>query len=162
MHYSNMLHQTGFGIAVGGGIAWLWPAFEVLHFFGMALLVGSVGALDLRLLGVGKDLPLAPLQQFIPFGVLGFFLNLITGIGFYAGNPDQYQSWAFAAKLLFILLAGANALWFYFTPLGRQVDLIGPGQDAPPAAKLVAATSLFLWFGVMFWGRLLPSFSNAF
>jgi hypothetical protein len=29
-------------------------------------------------------------------------------------------------------------------------------------AKLAAASSLFLWFGVMFWGRMLPFFSSAF
>jgi hypothetical protein len=42
------------------------------------------------------------------------------------------------------------------------VDNVGAGHDVPPAAKLVAATSLFLWVGVMYWGRMLPFIGNAF
>ena len=161
-HYSNLLHQTWFGLAVGGRIPWLGPVFETLHFVGMALLVGCAGVIDLRLLGVGRNLPLAPLRQLLPWGVLGFVINVMTGIGFYAGNPAQYQTWAFAAKMLFVVLAGVNAMWFYLSPLGREADRIGPGEDAPPAAKLAAAMSLLLWLGVIFWGRMLPAFSNTF
>jgi len=162
MHYSNILHHTWFGLAVAGGIPWLWPCFETLHLIGMALLLGVVGTLNLRMLGVAKGLPLGPLSRLLPWGILGFIINLITGIGFYMGNPGQYQSFAFAAKMAFIGLAGVNAMLFYVTGLYRLVDPVGAGQDVPVAAKLSAISSLFLWFGVMFWGRMLPFFSNAF
>ena len=75
---------------------------------------------------------------------------------------DTNQTWAFLAKIAFIVLAGANALWFYVSGLHRRLAAVEAGQDAPMAAKLVAAGSLVLWFGVMFWGRMLPSFSKAF
>jgi hypothetical protein len=39
---------------------------------------------------------------------------------------------------------------------------LGPGEATPAAAKLVAVSSLFLWFGVLFWGRMLPFIGNAF
>jgi hypothetical protein len=156
MHYSRLLHNTSFGVAVGGGIPWLGPAFETLHFVGMALLLGYVGMLDLRILGVGKGLPIGPIQGLMPWAVVGFGINLITGIGFYAGNPDQYQSLAFVAKVLFIILAAGNALLFYLTGLSRRLDSVCAGQDAPAAAKLLAISSLILWIGVVFWGRLLP------
>ena len=162
MYYSQWLHHTWFGQAAGGGVPWLLPAFETLHFFGMVLLLGYVGTLDLRMLGVGKGLPLGPLQRLVPWGILGFVINLITGLGLYAANPEQYQTWAFAAKIAFILLAGLNAMLFYVTGLKRQLGPIGPGQDVPAAAKIIAAGSLFLWIGVMFWGRMLPSFSKTF
>ena len=162
MHYSNLLHRTSFGLALGGGAPWLWPAFEALHFLGMALLVGCVGLFDLRVLGVGKALPIAPLQSLMPWGAIGFVVNGVTGVGFYAGHPDAYQTWAFAAKILFILLAGTNVLAFYASGLRRRLDSVGSGENAPLSAKLVAAGSLFLWFGVMFWGRMLPSFSQSF
>jgi hypothetical protein len=48
------------------------------------------------------------------------------------------------------------------TGLSRTVDDTGGGGDVPGAAKLVAATSLFLWFGVMFLGRMLPFLGTAF
>lgn len=161
-HYSRVLHGTWIGQALGGGIPWLWPAFGVLHFYGMALLVGCVVTLDLRMLGVGKELPLGPMQKLAPWGILGFVITLITGVGFYAGNPEQYQSVAFAAKMAFIVLAGLHAILFYVTGLAGRVDRVAAGGDAPLAAKLFAGTSLFLWVGVVYWGRMLPFFGNAF
>ena len=50
--------------------AWAWPLCEVVHFFGIVLLVGIVGVFDLRVLGVLKGLPLAPLQRPIPWAIL--------------------------------------------------------------------------------------------
>jgi hypothetical protein len=66
---------------------WAWPLGEILHFFGMALLIGSVGLVDLRMLGVGKGIPIKSLEKFIWLGVIGFIINLLTGIMFVAGNP---------------------------------------------------------------------------
>jgi hypothetical protein len=42
------------------------------------------------------------------------------------------------------------------------VESIEAGQDAPIAAKLVGGASLFLWVGVMYWGRMLPFIGGAF
>ena len=64
--------------------------------------------------------------------------------------------------MLFVLLAGINVSLFYFTGLSRRVDCLGAGEDAPIAAKLIAGASLFLWFGVLYWGRMLPFIGNAF
>ena len=57
-YYSKLLHQTSFGLAMGGGVPWLWPLFKVLHFAGMALFVGCGVALNLRMLGVARELPM--------------------------------------------------------------------------------------------------------
>jgi hypothetical protein len=157
-----MLHATWLGWAIAGGIAWLWPLFATLHFFGMALLIGCIVLIDLRMLGVGKAIPIGPLKQLIPWGLFGFAINLVTGVGFYAGNPEQYQSFAFVAKMTCIVLAGLNAIAYYATGLARRVDAVGAGQDVPIAAKLSAVASLFLWLSVIFWGRMLLFFSTTF
>src|SRR5678816_833672 len=82
--------------------AWVWPACESLHFFGLALLIGNVGLLDLRLLGFEKHSPFLPLNRFVLWGILGFFINLVTGILFFVGNPAQYiNNVAFGWKVLF-------------------------------------------------------------
>ena len=60
------------------------------------------------------------------------------------------------AKLLFIALAGINLLALYKTPIARVVEALGPGEDAPNSAKMIAGASLFLWVGVVYWGRLIP------
>jgi hypothetical protein len=147
-------------------IWWAWPLCESLHFIGMAMLVGVAGVIDLRLLGMAKGLPLGPLQRLMPWAALGFVINLITGFVFIAGNPRQYigppLSLSFAAKMLFILLAGLNVLLFYITGLKRLVDRVEAGHDAPLGAKVSAAVSLFLWVGVMYWGRMLQFFGKSF
>ncbi len=160
--FSVWLHGTRLSWAVAGGVPWIWPLCETLHFMGLALLVGIVGVLDLRI-GVAKALPLGPLQRLMPWAILGFTINLVTGFLFFAGDPTQYlHNVAFAWKLIFIGLAGVNVILFYVTGLYRRVDNVAAGHDVPPAAKLVAAVSLVLWIGVMYWGRMLPFIGNAF
>jgi len=145
--------------------SWGWTMCEILHFFGLTLLIGAVGMFDLRLLGVAKGLPIPPLRRLLPWGVVGFLLCVITGSVFIGGlesnvpNPpyDVLTTNTFLQlKLLFIFLAGMNLLTFYLTGVSRAVDLLGPGEDAPLRAKLIAGTSLFLWVGVIYFGRLIP------
>lgn len=142
---------------------WVWPACETLHFMGLAVLIGNVGLLDLRLLGVVTELPAAPLGRFVRWAVLGFVVNLATGFMFLAGNPFQYiNNIAFGCKIAFIILAGVNVLVFYASGVYRKVEALGPGEDAPLLAKCIAAASLLLWVGVMYMGRMLPYIGNSF
>lgn len=142
--------------------AWIWPACETLHFIGLAMLIGTVWIIDLRMLGVAKGLPMAPMQRLIGWGVAGFIINMVTGVLFLAGKPFQYiGNIGFTLKMIFIALAGVNVLVFYLI-VYRRVENLGPGEDAPLAAKIVAAASLILWLGVMSFGRSLPYFGNAF
>ncbi len=143
--------------------AWVWPTCQVLHFIGLALLLGNVGLLDLRMLGVAKGLPVGPINRLIPWGVAGFLLNAITGTLFVFGEPKQYlPNPAFRLKILFIALAGINLLVFSVSDTRVAVADLGPGKDAPRSAKMIAATSLFLWIGVVYWGRMLPYIGDAF
>jgi hypothetical protein len=137
-------------------------ASETLHFFGIILLIGAIGAMDLRLLGVAKRLPFAPLHRLSPWAVSGFAICLATGSLFFAGDPFQYiHNPVFRFKMLFIALAGTNVLVFYMTGVFRNVETLGPGDDAPVEAKVIAAVSLVLWIGVMYLGRMLPFLGEA-
>jgi hypothetical protein len=146
--------------------AWLWPAFEMAHFVGMVLLIGTVGLFDLRMLGFARGLPTAPLQRLIPFGLAGFAINLLTGLGFIAGNQwavtEYGENPAFHWKVACMALAGLNALAFYVTGLSHRVDALGPTDSAPLAAKAIATIGLTLWVGVICFGRLLPYLGDAF
>lgn len=143
--------------------AWVWPTMETLHFIGLALLVGNIGVLDLRLLGMAKALPVAPFHRLVRYGVYGFIINMVTGILFFVGRPLQYvDNPAFGFKMLFVVAAGVNVALFKLTGVARTCDLLGPWEDAPGPAKVIAATSLLLWIGVMFWGRMLPYLGNSF
>ena len=139
-------------------VQWAWPACETLHFIGLTLLVGVAGLFDLRLLGFARELPIGPLTRLLPWAVGGFLLNLTTGLMFFAGDPLQYTgNIAFWMKMLFVAMAGANVLVFTIGPM-HQTVVLGPGEDAPRVAKVTAAISLFCWFFVMYWGRMLPWF----
>ena len=143
--------------------SWIWPACETLHFLGLALLIGNVGLLDLRLLGFMKRLPVLPLNRLVLWGVVGFAINLVTGVMFFVGQAHQYvNNIAFIYKMSFVALAGVNLVVFYLTGLGRKVALLGAGDDAPILAKIIAATSLLLWTGVMYMGRMLPYIGDSF
>jgi hypothetical protein len=139
---------------------WVWPVCEILHFFGMALLIGSVGLVDLRMLGIAKGVPIKALERFIPLGVIGFLVNATTGFIFVAGNPvggpqEYLTNLAFQIKMILIVIAGLNLLAFYVTGIARQADAVTPEGVAPTSAKVVAALSLLLWFGVIFFGRFI-------
>jgi hypothetical protein len=161
--FSHWLKFTGVHLFVVRN-AWVVPASQSLHFVGLALMFGMVGLLDLRMLGVAKHLPLGPINKVTPvWGFVGFTINLITGFLLYAGDPVQYfHNIAFRWKMLFVLLAGLNLFAFWITGTSKRVDSIGADEDAPRLAKLMAAASLFLWVGVMFWGRMLPFIGSAF
>lgn len=145
-----------------GNFPWVWGILEVLHFIGLGLLVGITGTFDLRLLGFMKRVPVNALMDLMPWAIAGFVINLITGLFFVAGMPGRFMSnFAFNMKMLFILVAGVNALYFQFFLWPKERD-VGPGQDASSAARVAAGVSLFCWVAVAYWGRMLPSFRVAF
>jgi len=141
---------------------WWWAFMMDLHFFGLVLLIGTVGALDLRIIGFAKQLPLEPLHRLVPWALAGFGINLVTGLLAFIGMPEFYTlDYAFWVKLLAILLLGANAAVFYLTGVFSGVQDLGPGQDAPFSAKLVAASSLILWFAVIILGRYIQYYQDS-
>lgn len=149
------LENTAFAAWFLDNGAWTWPLAESLHFIGLTMLIGSIGLIDLRILGLGRGIPIASLHRFVRFTIAGFALNLVTGSMFVTAMPDQYfLNRAFQFKLVFLTLAGLNVLAFYTTQF-RQLKQLGPQQEAPFPARLMAGLSLLCWIGVITAGRLL-------
>jgi uncharacterized membrane protein len=149
--------------AVGGfitGVRWVWPTLQTLHFMGLTLLMGVVFLVDLRMLGVAKNVSFATLHRLLPWGMLGFSLNLLTGMCYFIGAPNQYiHNVSFYWKISLVMCAGVNAI--YFTVFDEPWAL-GPGDDAPLRSKVIAVSAVVLWVGVMFCGLMLPFIGNAF
>ena len=136
---------------------WVWPILEDIHFIGLILLLAAIGAINLRILGFLKQLPVAPLHRFIPWGIAGFIINLITGLLFFLGMPPFYAvNIVFQLKMFTIVIAGTNLVLFYCSSAFRGLEHIGPGEDAPRSAKLIAAATIFLWFAIIILGRYIP------
>ena len=136
-------------------VHWAWRTSESIHFIGLSLLIGTVGLFDLRMIGLVKRVPVAALHRLIPFGILGYGMNVMTGITFLTGASDQYiYNPAFQMKMLFMGTAGINVAVFYLT-MYRRVAAVGPGDEAPLPARIAGAVSLLCWVGVIFCGRFL-------
>jgi hypothetical protein len=142
-------------------LRWVWPISESLHFCGLALMVGTVGTFDLRLLGLGKGIPPAVLHRSVRFGVAGFVVSAITGSLFIFGQPDQYfYNDAFKVKATCLVLLGLNVLAFYTLEAREVLKLDGAG-NASFRAKCFAAISLSLLVLIMLSGRMLTFFRPA-
>ncbi len=150
---------------VGGFVndySWAWPIAESFHFIGLCLLIGTVGLFDLRLLGVGKQIPLTALHRLIPWGIFGFAINVTTGSMFLAAAPFQYlYNESFFFKVTFLTVAGINVAVFYLV-FYRKIINLGAGDQAPTGARVIGAVSLLMWVGVMCAGRLLTFYRPSF
>jgi hypothetical protein len=125
----------------------------LFHTFGLALLVGANAVVDLRLLGVARAIPLAPLKRLFRIMWIGFGMNAITGLLLVFAYPTKaLTNWDFYAKLTLI----GFAVWV-MQKLNRQVFQNPSLSEADMMAKgaSLARYSLFLWFGAITAGRLL-------
>lgn len=134
------------------GIPWIssnpyaYPALEVVHIIGIALLLGSLVLVELRVWGVGADLPLRALARLaLPVTVAGFGLVAMSGLLLFAAHPnDMLANRAFLIKLGLVSLAGLNAAFFH----ARGSLAMNDGF-----ARAQTALSLGLWLGAIICGR---------
>ena len=138
----------------------VWPAAEAIHFVGLALSFGIVLVLNLRILGLMKSVAFADLHRLMPWGLMGVAVNLVSGMMFFIAIPEQYDTnIAFQWKMLLFLLTGVNLL--YFTS-AEDPWTTGAGVDGSIGAKAFAASTIALWAGVVFLGRMLPYIGGSF
>lgn len=152
---SDWLESTWLGNAFINQGLWSWPLAESLHFMGLCVLVGSVGLVDLRMLGMAKGISVSALHKLVPFGVAAYLVNVVTGFLFVLGDADQYIfNKAFRFKMLFMAIAGINVLFFYSTGF-QQTRTLGPDDNMPFRVKLMAGISLACWIAIITAGRLI-------
>jgi hypothetical protein len=154
MAFLEWLQSTWVGVLVAESL-WGYPLFETIHSIGMAMLIGSLGLINLRVLGFKPELPLLGTQQLLPLAWLGFTLNAVSGALLFTSDAVYFFSkYTFQIKMLLIVLGGINAAL-----LGRRVfrEAAAGAPAAPPTAgtKWIAATSLVFWFGAVCAGRLI-------
>lgn len=134
---------------------WAYPLLETLHSLGMALLLGSLGLMNLRVLGFKRDLPLLGTRELMPLAWLGFTVNAVSGVLLFTSDPVTFfNNYMFRIKLLLILLAGINA-WLLGTRVFAPARAAAGGYVPAAGAKLIAASSLVFWIGAIVAGRLI-------
>src|ERR1700687_5850455 len=129
----------------------LYPAVEILHILGFVVLVGSILALDLRLLGLVREIPIQPMAQLLlPMSRFGFLLAISMGfLLFSADAAHVVRNPAFQTKLLLIAAALVNILIAHAAPWRR---LALWRAEASGGAKVTALVSLLLWLRAV-WPR---------
>ena len=132
-----------------------WAAVQTLHLAGMSVLVASITAFDLRLLGLAFErVSVSRLAaQLLPATWGAFGLSVITGGLMFAAQAAKYcTNWIFLTKFFLILLAGINMAVFQFT-VYRNVSRWDEDSATPLSAKLFGTFSVLLWASVVIAGR---------
>jgi hypothetical protein len=126
--------------------AWAYPVLEVLHLLGVALLLGNLVLLELRVFGLGTAVPVQPLARLsLTLVVAGFGLAAASGLLMFGTQPSALlANRAFTLKMLLLLLAACNAGWFH----GR-----GSLQRLDTLARAQLLVSTLIWLGVLTCGR---------
>jgi hypothetical protein len=125
---------------------WAYPALESVHVFGVALLVGNLLALELRVWGRVPELPVVALARLsLSIAIVGFLCAAASGLLMFASQPGELlANRAFTIKMGLVACAGINAALFHARDGLRKLDAL---------ARTQTALSLGLWIAVMICGR---------
>ncbi len=126
--------------------SWAYPALEVVHIVGIALLLGNLALLELRVWGLAPELaPRALARLALPLATAGFALIACSGLVMFLSNPlELIANRAFVLKLVLVMTAGANAVSFHLRDGLVKLDALARAQTV---------LSLGLWLGAIICGR---------
>jgi hypothetical protein len=123
---------------------------------GLTLLIGSIIVVDVRGLGLLRMISFEQAHKLIAVAIFGFGVNLLTGILFLFADPSRYfANGGFRYKMVFVLIAGINALVFELAVFRRVRQGDASAQESA-IAKITCGASLVLWFSVLILGRFMP------
>ena len=128
------------------GHPWLYPSLEIAHIVGIALMLGNLVLVELRVWGFGAALPVQPLAKLaLTVSLAGFGLAATSGLAMFSTQPAELlANRAFVLKMTILMLAGLNAAAFHSR---------GGLEKSDRTARVQTALSLGLWLGVIICGR---------
>jgi len=155
--FLQQLQDSSLGVALSESI-YMYPLVEGLHLISLVFSFGLILLTDLRL--IGFFLPNAPVSDILsklrPWLISGFVVTFVTGfLLVFVNGPTLVNTWVFPIKLLLILLAGLNAVWFE-VKFGRRIAQWDTQLQYPKGAKIAGWISLTTWSLVVVCGRLIP------
>lgn len=135
---------------------YVWPLVESTHVLTLALFVGTVVMMDLRLVGLAfRGVPVSAFTgRLLPWTRVGFAVMVVTGLLLFYSSPLRYyHNLFFRVKVLLLVAAGLN-VWFFHSRIHRSVASWGGAFRSPRAARVAGLISVIAWTGVVFSGRL--------
>lgn len=126
--------------------SWAYPMLEIVHIIGIALLLGNLVLLELRVFGKGQGLPVLDLSRLaLTLAAIGFTLAALSGALMFASQPNELlANRAFTVKMLLLTLAAVNAVVFHTRGSLQKLDF---------TARALMLTSSLIWVGVIACGR---------
>ena len=126
--------------------SWAYPVLEIVHIIGIAMLLGNLVLLELRVFGRGKNLPVADLARLsLGLALFGFSLAALSGGLMFATRPAELLSnRAFTLKMVLLFTAACNAGWFHARQSLEKVDF---------TARALMVVSTLIWVAVVACGR---------
>jgi hypothetical protein len=135
---------------------WTYAAVNASHIAGIALLVGAIVPLDLRLMGFRRDVPIRALASaLVPVAAAGLTLAIAAGVLLFSIRAVQYAATLlFQLKLALIACGIANALLLRWA-LAWETASHDVGVLPPPRLRAAGAASIAIWLSVLVCGRML-------
>ena len=126
--------------------SWGYPVLEIVHILGIAMLLGNLVLLELRVFGRGRNLPVADLARLsLGLAAFGFSLAALSGVLMFGTRPAELLSnRAFTLKMVLLLAAACNAGWFHARQSLEKLDF---------TARALMVVSTVIWVAVVTCGR---------
>jgi hypothetical protein len=157
MSFLSSLENSAFAAWVRESSSlWAYPTILFLHTVGLGFLVGLNAAIDLRILGVARRIPLAPMEAFYKIMWAAFWVNALSGTALLVADATtKLMNPVFYIKIGFVALAVINMVALrrrVFRRLSTEVVAVGG------FGRVLAITSLIFWAGAITAGRLMAYF----
>jgi hypothetical protein len=149
------LQDSAFATAIREGDT-LFPWIEGLHVLALAIVVGTISIVDMRLIGLASHRKSVRrlLRDVLPITWSAFAFAAATGFLLFSSRAVKYASlWQFQAKMVLLVLAGVNMAYFHLVTF-RSIHSWDELADTPAAAKTAGAVSLCLWMAIVIFGRI--------
>lgn len=153
MGFLDWLQNTPVAIFVAETL-WAYPLLETLHTLGMAMLLGALGLINLRVLGYKSALSLIGTRDLLPIAWIGFTVNACSGLLLFTSDAVSFfSSNTFRVKISLIVLAGINAAVLARRIYAGNGTVIAAG-DGEVLVRALAASSLVFWVVAVICGRI--------
>ncbi len=161
--FFQWLYDTQLGVAIReNGL--LFPWIESVHVLCITLVVGSIGVVDLRLLGLAsRNRAVSRLTaDVLPVTWTAFIFAAITGLLLFTSNAVKYShNTFFEAKMALLILAFLNMLVFHLVT-SRGIERWDEAPNVPGPVRLAGGVSLGLWIVIIVCGRWIGFTMNPF
>ena len=131
---------------------WAQPTVLTLHTMGMGVLVGASWILDMRLLGINRNMPLSAFRWVFRAVAVGLIVNVVTGVLLFAQRATSLgTAIPFLIKMGLVIASIATLVPLRSLVFSADADR----REVSSSARLLAIASILAWSGAITAGRLL-------